>query len=49
MPPGRSALVAEVTVPPKQKVDLEGLKLEVVQDLAELGELREDDVDVLAA
>jgi len=49
MPPGRSALVAEVTVPPKQKVDLEGLKQEVVQGLAELGELREEDVGVAAA
>jgi len=49
MPPGRSALVAEVTVPPKQKVDLEELKQEVVQGLAELGELREEDVGVAAA
>jgi protoporphyrinogen oxidase len=48
-PPGRSALVAEVTVPPGREVDLEGLKQEVVQGLAEIGELREEDVDVLAA
>jgi protoporphyrinogen oxidase len=49
MPPGRSALVAEVTVPPGREVDLEGLKQEVVQGLAELGELREEDVGVAAA
>jgi len=45
----RAALVAEVTVPPGREVDLEGLKLEVVQGLAELGELREGEVEVVAA
>jgi protoporphyrinogen oxidase len=46
-PPGRSALIAEITVQRGQKVDLEGLKHEVVQGLVELGELREGEVDVV--
>lgn len=46
-PPGRSALIAEITVQRGQKVDFEGLKHEVVQGLVELGELREGEVDVV--
>ena len=48
-PPGRSALIAEVTVPPGREVDLEELKAEVVRGFTEIGEFREGDVDVVAA
>ena len=48
LPPSKSALIAEITVPPSEKVDVDALKHETVRWLAELGVIREEDVAVVA-
>ena len=48
-PPGKSAVIAEITTPPTQKMDLERLKAIVVHDLSDIGVLREDEVEVVEA
>jgi protoporphyrinogen oxidase len=48
LPPNKSALIAEITVPPSEKVDVDALKHETVHWLAELGVIREEDIAVVA-
>jgi len=43
-PPGKSAVIAEITVPRGAEPDLERLKAETVRGLVELGVAREEDV-----
>jgi len=43
-PPGRSSILAEITVPPGAEVDLDGAAREAVEGLVELGVIREGDV-----
>jgi len=47
LPPSKSALIAENTVPPSEKADDDALKHETVRWLAELGVIREEDVAVV--
>jgi len=48
-PPNRSAMIAEVTMPPMRGADLEELKASVVRGLVEIGVIREDEVEVVEA
>jgi protoporphyrinogen oxidase len=48
LPPNKSALIAEITVPPSEKVDVDALKHETIRWLAELGVIREEDIAVVA-
>jgi len=43
-PPGKSALIAEITLPKDAEPDLEKLKAETVEGLVELGAAREDEI-----
>jgi protoporphyrinogen oxidase len=45
----RSAMIAEVTVPPMQEVDLGELKARLFRDLVEIGVIREGEVEVVEA
>jgi len=47
--PDRAVLIAEVTVPPTWKVDLEEIESMVVYDLVELGIVRESEVNIVKA
>jgi protoporphyrinogen oxidase len=49
LPPSKSALIAEITVPPSEKVDVDALKHETVRWLTELGIVREENIAVVAA
>jgi len=49
LPPNKSALIAEITVPPSERVDVDALKHETVRWLMELGIVREKDIAVVAA
>jgi protoporphyrinogen oxidase len=42
MPPDKASLIAEITVPPNQKVDLDELIDETIRDFVELGVLKND-------
>ncbi|MEM0277932.1 FAD-dependent oxidoreductase [Pyrobaculum sp.] len=46
-PEDRSALIAEITIPPSREVDTEALAAEAVRGLSELGIVREKDVEVV--
>ena len=46
-PPGRAVLIAEVTVPPTWKIDLEEVESKVIQDLTELNIIKEGEIDVV--
>jgi protoporphyrinogen oxidase len=47
--PNRSVLIAEITLPPKQLVDLERIKEEVLQGLVSIEVLHEEEVEVSEA
>ena len=47
--PGKAVLIAEITIPPSWKVDLEEIKSRVVHDLIEIGILKENEVDAVKA
>jgi len=49
LPPNKSALIAEITVPPSERVDVDALKHETVRWLMELGIVREKDIVVVAS
>jgi protoporphyrinogen oxidase len=46
--PGRAALIAEVTLPPRCSLDLDKVKAEVVRGFEELDIAREEEVEVVA-
>jgi len=48
LPPNKSTLIAEITVPPSEKVNVDALKHETVRWLAELEVIREEDIAVVA-
>jgi len=48
-PPGRASLIADITIPPNQGVNLEKLTAETIQGLIELGIIRENEIDVIKA
>ena len=48
-PPGRAVLIAEVTLPPTSKINLEEIETRVVHDLVELGIVEEKEIDVVKA
>jgi len=47
--PNRSAMIAEVTVPPTGEADLEELKAAAVHNLVNIGVIREDEVEIVEA
>jgi protoporphyrinogen oxidase len=49
VPLNRSAMIAEVTIPPTQKKDLEELKASVVCDLAAIDAINEGEVEIVEA
>ncbi len=49
VPSGRSALIAEITVPPNTSVDLERVKADVLRGLSDLGVVEEGAVEVVEA
>jgi protoporphyrinogen oxidase len=48
-PPGKAVLIAEVTIPPTWKIDLEEVKSRVIQDLVEISVVKESEVEVVKA
>lgn len=48
-PQDRSALIAEITIPPGREVDAEELAAEAVEGLVEVGAVKERDVEVVKA
>jgi protoporphyrinogen oxidase len=49
IPHNRSAMIAEVTLPPTQELDLEELKVAVIHDLVDIGVIHEDEVEIVKA
>jgi protoporphyrinogen oxidase len=45
-PPDRATLIAEVTIPRGEKIDLDEVRAKVMSGLVELGVVREDDIEV---
>jgi protoporphyrinogen oxidase len=45
-PPDRATLIAEVTIPSGEKIDLDEVRAKVMSGLVELGVVREDDIEV---